>query len=160
MDYWKPNCTVAAVVERDGRFLIVEEQTRDGLRLNQPAGHLDPGESLLQAVARETLEETGYEVEPVALIGVYMSRYLNASAARDVTYVRFTFECKVVRHQAERELDTGIQRALWMNPIELRGQAERHRSAAVMRSVNDYVRGKRYPLELIYTDPSCVFQYV
>jgi 8-oxo-dGTP pyrophosphatase MutT (NUDIX family) len=160
MDYWKPNTTVAAVVERDGRFLLVEEQTRDGLRLNQPAGHLDPGESLLQAVVRETLEETAYEVEPVALIGVYMSRYLSAGAGRDVTYLRFTFECKVVRHHVERELDTGIQRALWMNPIELRAQADRHRSAAVIRSVNDYVRGKRYPLELIYTDSSCMFQYV
>ena len=97
MDYWKPNATVAAVVEQDGRFLMVEETTREGLRLNQPSGHLDPGETLAQAVVREALEETAHHVEPIACVGVYMSRYRYEPTDTDVTYLRFAFACRVIQ---------------------------------------------------------------
>ncbi|MCL4745778.1 MAG: NUDIX hydrolase [Burkholderiaceae bacterium] len=157
MDYWKPNVTVAAVIERDGRFLLVEEETTDGLRLNQPAGHLDPGESLAQAVARETLEETAHHVEAVALLGAYMSRYRSEATGIDVTYLRFAFVCRVVLHDAERLLDTGIVRALWLDADDVRRRADIHRSPFVMRAIDDYLAGRRYPLEAIYTHPSCVY---
>ena len=104
MDYWKPNATVAAVVEQDGRFLMVEETTREGLRLNQPSGHLDPGETLAQAVVREALEETAHHVEPTACVGVYMSRYRYEPTDTDVTYLRFAFACQVIQADPERRL--------------------------------------------------------
>jgi len=160
MRYWKPSVTVAAVVEHDGRFLLVEEQTREGLRLNQPAGHLDPGESLLQAVSRETLEEAAHHVEPVACVGVYMNRYVSESVGHDVTYVRFAFACRVVARDPGRALDAGIERVLWLTADEIRSRRDMHRSPFVMRTVDDYLAGKRYPLELIRTDPSCIYTYV
>ncbi len=160
MEYWKPSVTVAAVVERDGRFLLVEEQTREGLRLNQPAGHLDPGESLLQAVSREALEETAHHVEPVACVGVYMSRSLSESSGTDVTYLRFAFACRALAHDAGRALDAGIVRAIWLTANEIRSRSDMHRSPFVMRTVDDYLAGRRYPLELICTDPSSVYTHV
>ncbi len=160
MSYWKPSVTVAAVVERDGRFLLVEEDTREGRRLNQPAGHLDPGESLAQAVVREALEETAHHVDPVACVGVYMSRNLDEKSGTDVTYVRFAFACRIVAHDAGRALDAGIVTALWLSPDEIRSRRDVHRSPLVMRTVDDYLAGKRYPLELIFTHPSCIYTYV
>jgi phosphatase NudJ len=160
MRYWKPSVTVAAVVERDGRFLLVEEQTREGLRLNQPAGHLDPGESLLQAVGREALEETAFHVEPSACVGVYMSRYLSESSGTDVTYMRFAFACRLVAHEPGRPLDVGIVRAVWLSPDEIRARRDMHRSPLVMRTVDDYLAGRRYPLDLIFTHPSCIYTHV
>ncbi len=151
--YWKPNTTVAAVVERDGRLLMVEEHTPDGLRLNQPAGHLDPGESLQQAAVRETLEETGWRVEPTALLGLYMARYANAREGVDVTYLRHAFVCRPLSHDASRPLDDGIVRALWMTPDEILAARERHRSPAVERTVLDWVAGRRFPLDLVWTHP-------
>lgn len=156
MDYWKPGVTVAAVVERDGRFLLVEERTAEGLRLNQPAGHLDPGESLVQAVVREALEETAHRVEPAACVGVYMSRYRNQAQGTDATYLRFAFACRVVGFDPGRELDEGIVRTLWLAPEEIRARSHAHRSPVVMRTVDDYLAGRRYPLELIFTHPSCI----
>jgi len=153
MDYWKPNATVAAVVERDGRLLMVEEDTPDGLRLNQPAGHLDPGETLQQAAVRETLEETGWSVEPLAMLGLYMARYASARAGVDVTYLRHAFVCRAVSHDAARPLDTGIVRALWMTPDEILACADRHRSPLVSRTVADWLAGRRFPLDLVWTDP-------
>ena len=88
---WKPSVTVAAIIERDGRFLLVEEETSEGIRLNQPAGHLDPLETLEQAVVREVLEETAHDFTPTALVGMYMSRYTSKRRGADVTYLRFTF---------------------------------------------------------------------
>jgi 8-oxo-dGTP pyrophosphatase MutT (NUDIX family) len=156
--YWKPSATVAAVVERDGRFLMVEEQTRGGLRLNQPAGHLDPGESLVQAVVREALEETAHHVEALACVGVYMSRYQDD--ATDVTYLRFAFACRPVVHDPQRSLDTGIVRAVWLDADEIRARRDMHRSPLVMKTVDDYLAGRRYPLDLIYTHSSCLYTYV
>jgi len=160
MSYWKPNTTVAAVVERAGSFLLVEETTRDGVRINQPAGHLDPGESLLQAVAREALEETAWEVEPVAGVGIYMSRYQHAASGTDVTYLRFAFACRALSHQPARALDRGIVRAAWMDLDEIRARVDEHRSPLVMQTIDDYLAGKRFGLELSHTNPNCLHLHV
>ena len=142
---WKPNVTVAAVIERDGKFLVVEEETDDGIRFNQPAGHLDPGESLLAACAREALEETAWHFAPTALIGVYQWR----RPAGDFTYLRFAFSGELGVHEAGRALDAGIRQALWLTPAELDATRDRHRSPLVMQCVADYLAGRRFPLELI-----------
>src|SRR5262245_42946135 len=139
---WKPNVTVAAVIERDGRFLLVEEDTEYGRLINQPAGHLEPGESLLEAVAREALEETACSFAPAALLGVYQYHH----AAADVTYLRFAFIGAASGPDPGRALDTGIVRALWLAPEEIRQAAGRHRSPLVMRCIDDYLAGRRYPL--------------
>ena len=143
---WKPNVTVAAVVERDGRFLLVEEDTERGRLYNQPAGHLDEGESLVTAVVREALEETAYAFEPKELLGVYQYH----SGADNVTYLRFAFTGNITGHDADRALDTGIVRAVWLAPEEIRAQASRHRSPLVMRCVDDYLSGKRHPLSVLH----------
>jgi 8-oxo-dGTP pyrophosphatase MutT (NUDIX family) len=151
---WKPATTVAAVIERDGRFLLVEEQTRDGLRINQPAGHLDPGESLLDACVRETLEETAHHFTPTQLLGVYLWRSGPAAAAP--SYLRFAFTGALGELVAGRALDEGIVRTLWLTPEELAHRADVHRSPLVMRCVDDYLRGQRYPIDLLFTHPSAL----
>lgn len=150
---WTPSVTVAAVIERQGRFLLVEEETSDGVRFNQPAGHLDPLESLQQAVVRETLEETAHDFTPTALIGMYMSRYVSARTNRDVTYLRFTF-AGTVGKQHEQALDAGILRALWMTYDEIVACQPTHRSPLVLRCIDDYLAGVRAPLSLLHTHPS------
>ena len=147
---WKPNVTVAAVVEREGRFLLVEERTRDGLRFNQPAGHLDPGESLLEAVVRETREETAYDFTPEHLLGVYQFR----AGPEDTTYMRFCFTGKACGPLPGRELDVGIVRAVWLSQDEARQTASRHRTPLVLRCIDDYLCGHRYPLGAIHHEPS------
>jgi 8-oxo-dGTP pyrophosphatase MutT (NUDIX family) len=142
---WKPNVTVAAVIERDGKFLLVEEETDAGPCFNQPAGHLDEGESLLNAVAREVLEETAYHFSPQFLVGVYQWR----KPAKDVTYLRFAFCGELLGHDLDRPLDEGILRAVWLTPVELAASRERHRSPLVGRCIADYRAGHRYPLQLI-----------
>lgn len=142
---WKPNVTVAAVVEQNGRFLLVEEEAGGGLVLNQPAGHLDEGESLLDAVVRETLEETAYHFVPAELLGIYRWR----SPASGVTYVRFAFTGTVTGHEPQRVLDDGIVRVLWLSPEDCRADGTRHRSPQVQRCIDDYLRGERYPLALL-----------
>lgn len=142
---WKPNVTVAAVVERDGRFLLVEEETDDGLRFNQPAGHLDEGESLLAACAREALEETAWSFTPTALVGVYQW----PRPQGDITYLRFAFCGELGAHETERVLDAGILRAVWLTPEEIRASADRHRSPLVWQCVSDWLAGRRFPLDLI-----------
>lgn len=151
---WKPNVTVAAVIERGGRFLLVEEETAEGLRLNNPAGHLDPGESPADGCARETLEETGHLFRPTALIGIYLSRTRRGATGEDVTYLRLAFCGELGARDPARALDHGIVRTLWLTPDEMRASAGRHRSPLVMRSVDDYLAGIRHPLSAIYTDPS------
>ena len=159
---WKPNVTVAAVIARtlDGvqKFLLVEEQTRDGLKINNPAGHLDPGESPLDACIRETLEETAFHFKPTAIVGVYLSRFERTGSAReeplDITYLRFAFCGELGEHVAGQALDEGIVRTVWLGIEELRASVDAHRSPLLLRCVEDYIAGKRYPLELITTDPS------
>ena len=143
---WKPSVTVAAIAERDGRFLLVEEHTNRGQRFNQPAGHLDPGESLIQAVIRETLEETACAFEPTGLLGVYQYH----SSADDVTYIRFAFTGSVTGPESGRALDAGIIRAVWLTPEEIRRETARHRSPLVMRCIDDYLARRRFPLDLLY----------
>jgi 8-oxo-dGTP pyrophosphatase MutT (NUDIX family) len=147
---WKPSVTVAAVIERDGRFLVIEEETSDGIRLNQPAGHLDPLESLEQAVIREVLEETAHDFTPTGLVGMYMSRYMSKRRGVDVTYLRFTF-CGTPGKQYDQPLDDGILRTMWMTRDELAACQDRHRSPIVLRCVDDYLAGLRAPLDLLYT---------
>ena len=142
---WKPSVTVAAIVEREGRFLLVEEKTDDGLMLNQPAGHLEANESLVEGAAREALEETAYEFTPEYLVGVYRWQH----PERDLTYLRFAFAGRLGTHHPERTLDTGIVRALWLTAAEVRASRGRHRSPLVVRCIEDYQRGARAPLELL-----------
>ena len=140
---WTPHVTVAAIVERGGRFLLVEEETDNGTALNQPAGHLEEHESLLAAVVRETLEETAWHFRPDALLGVY--RWHNPH--NHVTYLRFAFTGALQRHEPQRPLDHGILRALWLTAEEIRASAERHRSPHVQHCVDDYLAGRRHPLD-------------
>lgn len=154
---WKPSVTVAAIVEQGGLFLLVEELTSDGLRLNNPAGHLDPGESPAEGCARETLEETAYLFTPTALVGVYLSRFqrtLPDESLEDITYLRFAFCGELGAAQAHLKLDEGIVRTLWMSPDEIRASTARHRSPLLLRCMEDYLRGQRFPVDMIYTDES------
>lgn len=145
---WKPNATVASIMEHQGRYLFVEEETPQGLRINNPAGHMDCGETPFEACVRETLEETAHHFTPTALVGVYMSRQTQP-AGTDVTYLRFAFCGEVGAFCPERSLDTGIVRTLWLTEDEIRASTARHRSGVVLQCMEDYWRGKRYPLELI-----------
>ena len=137
--------TVATVVERDGRFLFVEERVGGSLVLNQPAGHWEDGETLFEAAVRETIEETAWEVELVSLLGVYEFR----PADLDYGFLRFAFSARPLRHHAGRALDTGIERAVWLTRDELAAEASRHRSPMVLRCVDDARAGRGSPLNLI-----------
>jgi 8-oxo-dGTP pyrophosphatase MutT (NUDIX family) len=151
---WKTSVTVAAIVERDGRYLLVEEHTPDGLMLNNPAGHLDPGESPIEGVIRETLEESGRRFTPDALVGVYLSRSRRSEPPSDVTFLRLAFSGAVSEPLPGRALDPEIVRTLWLTAEELRACRERHRSPLLMRCVDDHRAGRRYPLDLVFSDPS------
>ena len=151
---WKPSVTVAAIIERDGRYLLVEEHTHEGLRLNNPAGHLDPGESPEQGVARETLEETAFGFRPTALVGIYLSRFQRESTGEDITYLRLAYCGELGPFDAARPLDAGIVRTLWMTPGELRACVDRHRSPLVLRCIEDHLAGQRFPLAAVHTDAS------
>lgn len=151
---WTPSTTVAAIIEREGRYLLVEEHTPEGLRLNNPAGHLDPGESPEQGVARETLEETAFVFTPTALVGIYLSRFQRPATGEDITYLRLAYTGDLGAFDAARTLDTGIVRTLWMTPEELRACPERHRSPLVMRCIDDHRQGQRFAMATIHTDPS------
>lgn len=142
---WKPNVTVAAVIERDGKFLLVEENTTEGLLFNQPAGHWEPGETLEQGAAREVLEESAYHFTAQHLLGIYRWH----SDRSGVTYLRFAYAGIITAYEPDRALDEGIVRAVWMTPDEIRATQNRHRSPLILRCVEDYLAGKRYPLELI-----------
>lgn len=143
MSIWRPSVTVAAVIEREGRFLLVEERIDDRLVLNQPAGHLDPGESLAAACAREVMEETAHRFEPTALVGIYRWHY----AAKDATFLRFCFSGSVGSAE-KRPLDKEIVRLHWLTPDELGQRAGQHRSPLVQRCVDDFLEGRRFPLEV------------
>jgi 8-oxo-dGTP pyrophosphatase MutT (NUDIX family) len=144
MSVWKPSATVAAVVERNGRFLLVEEPIDGRMVLNQPAGHLDPGESLVAACRREVLEETAHHFAPRALVGIYRWHY----APKDVTFLRFCFCGDVEGVEEGRALDRGIVAARWLSGDELMAQRAQHRSPLVAQCVRDFLAGRRFALEL------------
>ena len=149
---WKPSVTVAAIIERDGQYLLIEEHTPEGLRLNNPAGHLDPGESPEQGVAREALEESAHHFNPTALVGIYLSRFQRGSTGEDVTYLRFAYAGDLGAEEPGRALDTGIVRTLWMTPDEIRASADRHRSPLVLQCMEDHLAGRRFPMNAVITD--------
>lgn len=157
---WKPSVTVAAVIAKNfngiEKFLLVEEITRDGLRLNNPAGHLDPGESPAQGCARETLEETAFHFTPTALVGVYLSRFERAQieGVLDITYLRFAYCGELGAHVEGQPLDEGIVRTLWLSADEIRTCAHLHRSPLLLKCMEDYLAGRRFPLDMVTTDPS------
>ena len=154
---WKPSVTVAAVIEEEGRFLLVEEHTPEGLRLNNPAGHLDPGESPQDACARETLEETAYQFTPQALVGVYLARFQRQqpdATVEDITYLRFAYCGTLGGWDAHRKLDHGIVRTVWLSADEIRSNMDRLRSPLVLQCMEDYLAGHRYDLALVNTHPS------
>ena len=155
---WTPSVTVAAIVEQDGRFLLVEEHTPEGLRLNNPAGHLDPGESPLQGAVRECLEETARHFTATALLGFYLSRLQRPArpghAAEDVTYLRLAYSGTVSEPEPGRALDAPIVRTLWLSPDEIRASVARHRSPLLLKCMQDHLAGKRLPLDALQVDGS------
>ena len=142
---WKPNVTVAAIAQRDGKFLMVEEDADAHVVFNQPAGHLEKDESLIEAVKREVLEETAWEFQPEAVVGLYL--YHNPRV--DITYLRVCFSGSCVNFHPDRKLDAGVLRAIWMDKAELEANPLRLRNTMVLRCIEDYLAGKRYPLELL-----------
>lgn len=142
--FWQPDVTVATVVVREGQLLMVEERAQGRLVFNQPAGHLEPDESLLEAALRETREETGWDVALTAFVGAYQWR---AETGRH--YLRFAFAAEPVGHDPSRALDEGIVQALWMTPAQLQAEHARHRSPLVWKVVQDYLAGRRFPLSTL-----------
>jgi 8-oxo-dGTP pyrophosphatase MutT (NUDIX family) len=142
---WNPEVTVAAIVEREGRFLVVEERIRGRPVINQPAGHLEDGETMLEAVIRETREETAWRLHPEALVGIYLWR----SPDDGRSFLRFAFCGHVDDHRPDQPLDTGILRACWLSHEQLRAQASRLRSPLVLRCLEDYLLGQRRPLDTV-----------
>jgi 8-oxo-dGTP pyrophosphatase MutT (NUDIX family) len=142
---WNSHIVVACVVERDGRFLLVEERIEGAPVLNQPAGHWEPGETLFEAALRETLEESAWDVRLDALLGIYTYK----PADLDYGFLRVAFAATAVLHHSDRQLDTGIERALWLGRDELAACRQRHRSPMVLTCVDDYLAGTRYPLDLV-----------
>ena len=148
--FWQPDVTVATIVVRDGRLLMVEERANGHLVLNQPAGHLEPDESLAHAALRETREETGWDVRLTSFVGAYQWKAEQQPDGSDGRhYLRFAFAAEPVRHHPELALDEGIVRALWMTPEELQEAQPRHRSPLVWQVVRDYLGGRRHPLDLV-----------
>ncbi len=148
---WFPHVTVAAVVCVDDRFLVVEEEVGGCRLINQPAGHLEPGESLVQAAARETYEETGYRVQPEALIGIY--QWTSPSGE---FFLRSAFAASVLEYHCSAPLDDGIIQALWMTEAELTARQDRLRSPMVLQNIRDYRSGQRLPLDTLhYLDSPC-----
>jgi ADP-ribose pyrophosphatase YjhB (NUDIX family) len=141
----RPDLTVAAVVEQNGQFLLVEERIGQRLVFNQPAGHVERGERLVTAVIRETLEETAWTFQPEALVGIYFWDQPD----KQRSFMRFAFCGQVRNHDARRALDRGIERAVWLTEAQVRTQHPRLRSPMVLRCIEDYLRGQRYPLELV-----------
>lgn len=143
---WKPNTTVAALIERDGRFMLVEERINGELRLNQPAGHVDQGESIVQACVREGLEETGHHIRPTALVGIYQ---WTPPERPELTYLRFAFAAEVLAEEPGYQLDDGIERPVWLSYEEIVARRAQHRSPLLLACIDDYRVGRRYPLELL-----------
>ena len=145
MNVWKPSVTVAAVIETGGKFLLVEEVSEGRHVLNQPAGHLDPGESLVEACRREVLEETAHRFEPIGLVGIYRWHY----AAKDVTFLRFCFRGNFSGVDSSRTLDKEIVAVHWLTPAQLTDRRAEHRSPLVQKCVEDFLAGRHFPLEVL-----------
>ena len=148
---WKPSVTVAAVIEKDGRYLMIEEMTRDGLRINNPAGGLEPGESPVAGAMREALEETACHFTPEALLGVYLARNPDSERGPGVTYMRFAFCGSASDPVPGRTLDSPVVRTLWMTADEVAAARDRLRGPLVLQCIEDHRAGKRLPLDAIYT---------
>ncbi len=142
---WKPHATVAAIVERNGHFLLVEEKCNGQIVYNQPAGHLDADESIIDAVIRETREETAWQFHPQNITGIYRWK----QAEKDRTFLRVAFCGHCDDHHAQQTLDDGIIRAVWMTRDELLNEKDKLRSPMVIRCIDDYLAGHRYPLDLL-----------
>lgn len=155
---WKPSVTVAAVIVRqdtDGpRYLLVEEHTPEGLRLNNPAGHLEQGETPEQAVCREALEETGCHFQPSGLVGVYLARFQRPATGEDVTYLRLAYAGNCSEPEPGRRLDEGIVRTVWMRPEDIRNARHLHRSPLVWRCIEDHLAGRQHPMDTVTADAS------
>ena len=147
--FWQPDVTVATVVVRDGRLLMVEEHAGGRVVINQPAGHLEPDETLQAAALRETLEETGWTVEAQHLVGIYQWR--NPEHGEGV--LRCCFAARALSHDPARPLDTGIRRALWLTREEIAALGERLRSPLVLASIDDWLAGARLPLDALHWWP-------
>jgi len=145
----RPSITVAAVIGRGGRFLLVEEEDEGRIVFNQPAGHLEQHESLVEGCRREVLEESAWHFRPSELVGIYRWSKPRRAADAEVSYLRFAFCGELGEHEPERKLDAGIVRAVWLDIDEIRASRERHRSPLVLRCVEDYLAGRRYALELL-----------
>jgi len=141
----RPDLTVAAVIERNGQFLLVEERIAQRMVFNQPAGHVERGEQLVAAVIRETLEETAWTFHPECLVGVYFWD----QPEKQKSFMRFAFAGQVSNHDAQRRLDRGIERAVWLTLEQIRAHGPRLRSPMVLRCIEDYLAGKRYPLDVV-----------
>ena len=146
---WKPHATVAAVIEQNGRYLLVEERINGQIQINQPAGHLEQGESLLQACVRETIEEAGLVFRPTHLIGLYQWRAPVSNASNGATYLRAAFTGDIEHIIQNAVLDKGIIGPIWLTPDEARACAAKHRSPLVMACIDDHLAGRRYPLDTI-----------
>ncbi|MFD0914127.1 NUDIX hydrolase [Methylophilus luteus] len=142
---WKPNVTVASIIELEGKFLLVEETTERGNRFNQPAGHLEENETIIAAAIRETLEETAYDFTPQALVGIYHWQH----PVNGITYLRFAFSGQLGAHHPQRQLDDGILRTVWKSEAEIAADGELMRSPQVLLCVQDYLAGKRYSLDIL-----------
>lgn len=143
---WHPHATVAVIVEKDGKFLLVEEHSSGQIVLNQPAGHIEDNESFITAAIRETLEETAWHVKPEFLVGLYVHR----SSNNNVTYHRTCYYAKALGFDADRKLDDGIIRAIWLSRDEIAANLPKLRSPMVLKCIDDYLAGNRYPLEFIH----------
>ena len=141
---WKPHLTVAAVIENAGRFLMVEEKIAGQAVYNQPAGHLEDNETVIAAVVREALEETAWHIRPEAILGIYHWRHPD----NQETFIRISFRCQGLHHDPALELDSCIERTLWLSAEDIRQQQDRLRSPMVLRSIDDYLSGKSWPLDL------------
>ena len=142
---WKPHVTVAAVIEQDKRFLMVEEHTSNGLAFNQPAGHLEENEDLISAIQREVAEETAWQFQPEHLIGVQLWR----KSPKHPSFIRFCFSGQVHSHNPEQALDDGIIRTHWLSREEITAKKQRLRSPLVLISIDNYLQGQRYPLSML-----------
>ncbi|KAF0811871.1 Phosphatase NudJ [Andreprevotia sp. IGB-42] len=143
---WKPNATVAAVIARGDTFLLVEERILGERKLNQPAGHIDAGESIIEACVRETLEETAYHAVPTALVGIYQ---WSPPERPELTYLRFAFAAELTGFDDTAMLDDGIEAAVWLTRDQIVARSAEHRSPLLLACIDDYLAGKRYPLALL-----------